>query len=533
MHVQSRARYRVARTGMTLAILGAALAAGAVPAAQARHVAATPTPGGTLTYRDLDTPGCIDPLVAPTTVEGLADYPTFDNLVLLDGKGNPQPDLATSWSFSHGGKWITFKLRSGVKFSNGNPFNASVVKFNVQRILGPVGQAAGMSSFLGPLKTVTTNGPSSVTLKFNVPYRPALPNLANDSLGIIDPIAYKKEGKTKFCQYPVGTGPFAIKTFASGGTSITLVRNVFHTWETSWAKNRGPAYIGKVILKPILSDSTAVSELLSGGVDISAIAGTQLSRVKGNKKIVQHRVLGQFVTSLGFNTAHTPFDNAQVRKAISEAVDRNAIIKAAAGGLGVPAISLIGKNVPFYDASVKNLDPQYNPTDAKSILDANHVSGSFTLLSQNRPATTAADELIQAELEQVGITVKIVDEPGANFISDAQKGDFDIILDSWYAPDADVLYNTFDSSQEAGGGLNFGNFKSATLDSYLRDGHSTFDKKKAQADYSKAQKFILKNYLADPLYIPVTDFGVRTNVQGFHTDATGLWPLFQDLWIKK
>lgn len=523
------------RVGLTAAILGAVVATGSIPSALARHAAraqSAPVRGGTLNYRDVDTPGCVDPLVAPTTVEGLADYPTFDNLVLLDGKGIARPDLATSWKFSHGGRWITFKLRKGVKFSNGQPFNGNVVRFNMQRVLGPVGQAAGMSSFLGPLKTVKVDNPYQVTFVFNAPYRPALPNLANDSLGIIDPVSYKKEGKSKYCQYPVGTGPFKITNFAPGGTSVTLARNPYHTWETTWAQNHRAAYLNKIVLHPILSDSTAVSELLSGGIDISQVAGTQLDRVKGNKNITLHRVLGQFVTSLGFNTANAPFNNASVRKAIAQAIDRKAVIKAALNGLGVPATSLIGQNVPYYDPGTKSLTPQYDVSAAGATLSANHVTGPYTLLSNNRPATTAADELIQAELEQVGVKVNIVSKPGPDFISLAQKGSFDIVLDSWYSPDADVLYNTFDSSQEAGGGLNFTNFKNATLDRYLEKGRTTFNNKKAASYYSSAQRFILRNYLADPLYIPVTEFGVRKRVQGFHTDCTGLWPLFQDLWVK-
>ncbi len=515
---------RLAAAAMVLA----ALQAGSVPAALAGRPAA-PTSGGTINYRDINIPTCIDPLVAPTSAEGLADFPTFDNLVLLDGKGNVQPDLATSWSFSHGSKWMTFQLRKGVKFSNGDPFNASVVQFNLQRVLGPTGQAAGMSSFLGPLRSVNVDNPYQVTLVFGTPFRPALPNLANDSLGIVDPIALKKEGATKFCQYPIGTGPFMIQNYASGGTQITLVRNPLHNWETPWATNKGAAYLDKIVLKPMVSDSTAVSELLSGGVDISAVAGSQISRLQGNSNIQQHRVLQQIVTQLGFKISEAPFDNLAVRKAIAEAVDREGLIKAALNGLAVPAYSPIGSNLLYYDASTKSLAPQYNLSAAQSVLSANHVTGPYTLLSSNAPATTAADELIQAELGAVGIKVNIVAKPTADYISLAQKGNFDLIMDSFYAPDADVLYNLYNSTQETGGGLNFTFYKNAALDALLVQGRSTFDQKQAAAAYSKAQRFIVQNVITDPLWIPVSVFGVRKNVQGFHTDVTGLWPLFQDL----
>ena len=93
--------------------------------------------------------------------------------------------------------------------------------------------------------------------------------------------------------------------------------------------------------------------------------------------------------------------------------------------------------------------------------------------------------------------VSIVSKPGPDFISLAQKGNFDLILDSWYSADADVLYNTFDSSQSSGGGLNFTNYKSATLDGLLEKGRTTFNNKLATSYYAQAQRFILKNYLAD------------------------------------
>ncbi len=523
---------RIAAATVILALLPMTVA----PSALAGHqmaASSAPTSGGTITYRDINLPTCVDPLIAPTSAEGLADFPTFDNLVLLDGNGNPRPDLATSWTFSHGGAWMTFKLRQGVVFSNGDPFDASVVKFNMLRVLGPVGQAAGMSTFLGPLKAVNVDSKYQVTLVFATPFRPALPNLANDSLGIVDPIALQKEGKTKFCQYPIGTGPFMIQNYAPGGSQITLAKNPLHNWETDWAINKGAAYLDKIVLQPIVSDSTAMSDLLSGGVDVSLVAGSQIGRLQGNTSIKQYRELGQFLVQLGFRTNEAPFDSVDVRRAISEAVDRNALIKVALNGLGVPAYSPVGSNIPYYDPASKSLAPQYNPTAAQTVLSAHHVTGPFTLLSSNLPAITAADELIQAELGAVGVNVTIVSKPTADYISLAQKGSFDLLLDNFYSPDADVLYTSYDSTQETSGGLNFTFYKNAGLDNLLVQGRSTLDGKQAMSAYSAAQRYILQNVLTDPLWIPEVVFGVRKNIMGFHTDVTALWPLFQDLYIAK
>jgi len=106
-------RARVSRVAASAVTLTALAAVASAPAALAQHptrTPATPASGGTISYRDGNIPTCVDPLIAPTSAEGLADYPTFDNLVLLDGRGNARPDLATSWSFSHGGRWVHLKI---------------------------------------------------------------------------------------------------------------------------------------------------------------------------------------------------------------------------------------------------------------------------------------------------------------------------------------------------------------------------------------------------------------------------------------
>ncbi len=527
----------------TLLVLGT-LFATSVPSALAqpgRHASrlvaryshsATSHSGGTLSYRDGSPVSCVDPLIAPTTVEGVVDFATFDNLVLLDGKGIARPDLATHWSFSHGGRWVTFYLRKGVVFSNGDPLDASTIKYNMDRILGPVGQAAGMSTFLGPLQSVHVDNKYQVTFHMRTVYRPLLASLLNDSLGIIDPKALKKQGKTQFCLTPIGSGPFKIQTVSPGESQFTLVRNARHNWETPWALNRGRAYLSRIVIKPIQSDSTAVSELLSGGLDISSIAGSQIKRVQGNKNVRLYKAQQEVVDSLGFNISHKPFDNVEVRKAISEAIDRGALIKAVLNGQGRPAYSPIPSNLQYYDPRTKSEAPQYNPTDAQRILSANHVTGPFTLLSQNSPTASAADELIQAELGAVGVKVTIVLKSGADYISLSQKGNFDLNLSGVYGVDADILYLDFNSTQEVSGGLNFTFYKNATLDKLTLAGRSTNDPKKAAAAYAAVQKFVLQKVLEDPLWSPVVVFGANKHVHGFHMDATGLWPLFQDLYLK-
>ena len=132
----------------------------------------------------------------------------------------------------------------------------------------------------------------------------------------------------------------------------------------------------------------ALSELLSGGVDISDIGGSQLTRVKGNGSITQYRQLNQGVTWLGYNIAHAPFDKVEVRRAVAQAIDRKALVTAE-GGLAVPAYSMVGAAMPFYDKAAPSYAPTYDvAAGQKALAGTNAAHGRYTLLVPALPQYT-------------------------------------------------------------------------------------------------------------------------------------------------
>jgi peptide/nickel transport system substrate-binding protein len=283
-----------------------------------------------------------------------------------------------------------------------------------------------------------------------------------------------------------------------------------------------------------VSDSTAVSELLSGGVDISQIAGSQYTRVQHNPNIKLYKALAAGVTFLDFKANTAPWNDVAVRRAIAQAIDRQGIIKAALHGLAKPAYSPVPQNVPYYDPASPSYLPKYDPGAAQKVLSAHHVTGTYTLLTDNTPTDTTAAELIQAELSSVGVNVKIVTKASSDYISAAQKGQFDLLITSFFSPDADsFMYLLFHSSQEVSGGLNFTFYKNATLDKLILQGRTTIDPAKETRIYAQAQRIVLQNVVCDPLWTPENVYGMRPYVQGFHTDILGLWPNFQDLYLTK
>ena len=521
---------RRGRQGLgALAGIGALCATVATPAVQANTVArptTAPRTGGSIAITlPYGIPDCLDP---QKTALG-ASYGIFssvvDPLFSTDNKGRIRPYLATGYKYNASSTALTVSLRHGVRFSNGDPFDANAVKYTFDRGTNPATKSPSTGTFLNALKTTQVVDPYTARLVLKSPYRPLLTQLANAYEGILDPKA------PPTCQSVVGTGPFKISNVGAGYNTVTVVRNPNHTFEPPWAHNSGPAYLDKITFRSITSDATRVSELLSGGVDISDIGGAQLTRVNGNGSITQYRQLNQGVTWLGYNIAHAPFDRVAVRRAVAQAIDRKALVTAE-GGLAVPAYSMIGAAMPFYDKAAPSYAPGYDAAAAqKSLAGGAAAHGRYTFLVPALPQYTQLAELIQAELAQVGLNVTIVSKALGELVPVAAKGQYDLLLLDYGYADPDVLYNFLHSSQGKGAGLNFTNYTNATLDNLLTQGRTTTDQGQTAAIYAKLQRFIDTNVIMDPLVTPVTVFGVRSRVQGWNI-ASDQTILYQDLSVR-
>lgn len=498
--------------------LVALLSAGVVPVGAVRS-AAGPPHGGSIKYNLGVVLDCADAAksgeAASLTIVNLM----ADTLITQDNSGKFAGDLATKWSFSHGGKWITFMLRHGAKFSNGHAVDAAAVRYNLLR--------PENNGVVGPVTGVKVHNKYQLTLELSAPFRPALANLA-----FLVPIYDPKSITRNDCTSVVGSGPFKIASVGPGFSSIVFKRNPLHTWNVAYGKNHGPAYLSSVNVQAVNDPATSVSELLTGGLDAAAIAGTQLKRVKGNKNIIVYKKEQQSITWLGFNTKHAPFNNPKVRFAIGEAISRTAVINAALNGQGKPSYSIVPPSVPFSDPSAKKYAPAFKPSTAQKVLAKYHVKGPYTLLCFSGFYATIA-EVIQAELAQVGVNVKIVLKSLADYFPVAHAGAFDINVDAYFATDPDFLYADFHSSQETSTGSNYSFYKNKTLDKYIVQGRESVKEKAAAKAYNAAQKILVGQGVVDPLYVPVSNFGIRSRVGGFHRNVWALFPLFQDLYVKK
>jgi peptide/nickel transport system substrate-binding protein len=517
-----------------LMVAMALLAAPLGPPAAARSTAAGPvrvTPGGSVAFRLLAAPDCLDPQRTASGPSHIVMGGVFDTLLSLDDHRQIRPALATAWEISHGGTWITFHLRQGVRFSNGDPLDAAAVQFTFDRALNPATKSPVTASELQPVKQVQALDRYTIRLILTTPNRPLLGALADAYTGIVDPRAVRAEGDG-FCQAPVGSGPYRVQTVGPGFSTVTLTRNALHTWAPPWAYHQGPAYLSTIVWKAIGSDTTAVSELLTGGLDVSDVAGDQLSRVNHDATIVLQRSVDQGEVYLGYNTAHVPFGSRQARLAVAEAIDRAALIAVATSGQAKPALSVVPSSLPYYDPQAQQYAPRYNFADAQRLIHAYPNVGPIRLLVLGLPEYTTAAEYIQGQLEQLGVKVAITPTTLAELAARGAAGQYDLVLLPWGASDPDILYLLFQSSQAGPDGLNITFYRNATLDRLLVEGRQTTDPRIAARVYAQVQRLIGTLVLVDPLYTQVTTLGILRRVRGFHVLADhSIQTFLQDLYV--
>src|ERR1700720_180216 len=275
--------------------------------------------GGSITVGlELDIPG-FDPLkvgVYDTSTETAAAA-IFDTLTTLDDKGEAQPKLALSWTHSDDFKTWTFKLRPGVKFHDGTPFNAEAVKANFDRQKDPANKCR-CAFYIAGIKDAQAPDELTVVYNLNDPAVnfPAIITIQSSNWVIQSPTAWKTKGDD-YNRNPVGTGPYILKSWAAGDRMV-LERNPDY-----W--NKGRPYLDRLILKPLPDAQSRFASLQSGEADIvwdDEYDPGNIQKAQKDPKMTVHTSAGSGAQVYAFNTKVAPFDDVRVRQALVMAIDR-------------------------------------------------------------------------------------------------------------------------------------------------------------------------------------------------------------------
>ncbi len=482
-------------------LLVAALAASACSPTQpggstAPSAQSAPVAGGTVTI-----PIGADPTLNPWSPNAFVES-LFINRVLFDGLTKPgkdlapAPDLAESWTTAPDGLSWTFKLRSGVKWSDGKAFTADDVAFTFNDIVLKKELGAQNAASYSAVKTVTVVDLSTVRFDLSRKFA-ALPSFLAYNAGIVpkhvlsaDPLKTTSFNKG----VPVSTGPFKVEKYTSG-QSVTLVRNESYF---------GPKpYLDKVVFTVVADPNTQIAQALSGDLQIMILDNkAAVERVKSaSGLVVVSRPLVQYYW-LSLNQTDPRFTDVRVRQAFVQAIDRQAIIKSVELGYGsianspiTPALAAyydpsLASKYPFDQAKAKDLLAQAGWTPGPDgVLQKGGQPFRFTMDVGQRGVLEPVNALIQQDLKKIGVVADLnTMEWNAYIQKVVVRREYTASVNWWtYPSDPDVF--PYYHSSAAGKGFNIPGYQDPKLDDLLVQGQSAGDLESRKAVYKQLQAY--------------------------------------------
>ncbi|MFJ9561350.1 ABC transporter substrate-binding protein [Streptomyces fuscichromogenes] len=494
--------------------------------------------GGTLTFAVGSDSGCVDPQQVGSNDTIYSVRQIVDSLTDQDPKtGKIVPWLAKSWEISADATTFTFRLRSGVTFSDGSKLTAQVVKDNFDAVpkLGALGTLA--EGYLSGVKSTTVVDPLTVKVTFKQPNAQFLQATSTHSLGIESSASVQKSPQQKCSDGVVGSGPFVLKQYVQN-QSITLDRRTGYDWGSALWTKKGEAYLDKVVYKVVPEAGVRAGSLQSGQVDaISSVGKANEAALKGGQVTLQSRANPGVVFGLGLNNARPLLKDVKVRQAILAAVDRKQIADTVFPTGTRPATSVLAHTTPDYTDLSSDL--AFDAAKAKSLLDAaGWQTGNdgirakdgkklsltitwFPNAATNQPAL----ELVQQQLKAVGIDVVLRQLPVTQFATTLQGGDFDVVWGNVTRADPDILRGSF--SSQLG---NFYHLPASSLDTALNAQAATTDTAKRRQLVAQAQQLLVQNAYNVPVVELQTQLGVSKKVHDLEFDS-GSRVQLHDTWI--
>ena len=266
-----------------------------------------------LTARDVGAPS-YDPIKGTRLNDAVSLI--FDRLVVQDTDQSYHGLLASSWESTPDGMQWTFKLRPGVKFHNGEPFNAKTIEWWIPKFKGTEN-----SFMIDSIAKVEVIDDLTVRFVMKTPDPNMLFNLASTFMGVPEPKTFDRLGDKFGVTEAVGTGPFKLEKFTVGQQTV-LVRNDDYKWASDLSTNKGPAKIKNLEIREIAEDSTAFLELQTGGVDLLLKVPTDfLPRLQSQKAVKIVTLPGTEIIYMPINTSVEPFTDINVRQATALAVN--------------------------------------------------------------------------------------------------------------------------------------------------------------------------------------------------------------------
>ncbi len=499
-----------------------------------------PAYGDILVRGDIGDASNLIPLLASDTASHNICGMVYNGLVKYDKDMNIVGDLAESWDISQNGMIITFHLRKGVKWHDGQPFTAADVLYTYQVTVDPKTPTAYAGDFLKVKKAEALDD-----YTFRVTYdKPFAPALISWSSSILPKHLLQGRDITKstLSRHPVGTGPYKFKEWVAG-QKIVLVSNPDYF--------EGQPYIDGRITRIIPDTATMFLELRAQNLGMMGLTPLQYTRQTENNlfknNFNKYKYLSFAYTYLGYNLKNPLFADKKIRQAISYAINKDEIISGVLLNLGKPANGPYKPGTWAYNDKVKIYN--YNPQKARELL---HEAGWTKLnnegvlekdgkpfafeivVNQGNETRQKCAEIIQRHLKEIGIIVKIRVLEWSAFVTDfINKRRFDAVILGWTIPLDPDAYDVWHSSKTAPAELNFISYKNTEVDEMLEKGRSSFNQKERKKYYDRFQEILAEDQPYTFLYVPEALVIINKRIQGIEPAPIGLEHNFIKWYVPK
>jgi len=489
---------------------------------------AEPKKGGTLILARSGEVTNLDPHKVPAFTSARVFELVYSYLMRLDENLGVQPDLAESVpTTSADGKIVTVKLRTGVKFHNGDALTSADVKYTFDRIIDTK-TAAVARSFFADVDTITAPDPATVIFNLKNPNAALLAYMAHPNTGIVSKKISEANADLSKKETAIGSGPFKLAEWVPDNFMRFEANKDYYV--------SGQPYLDGIRINVVPDESGITAALRTKAADMAVITDAKVAKTVRNESGITLSAKPSLSYNLLFmNTKRKPFDNLKVRQAIAYAIDRRAIIDAVAFGEGevtgpiAPALAnyaLPTSQYPLYTRDVAK---------AKQLLqEANVGPVSFTILTSTTEPAYGKDiaQLVQAQLAEAGIAIKIETTELTQYVDRWLKADFDMATGlNGGGPDPDFyVYRYFTDD----GNLNFvTSYKNPVSSDAIKTARATTDPAKRKDLYTTAQKELVNGVPFVWLYVGRDYNATLPTTKGFIHLPNGSVIYLRQTWLDK
>lgn len=481
------------------------------------------TPGGTLNVGITGEPGNLDPTYAATLTSISVYNAMCEQLYNTTHDGQVVPQLAAADpEFNEDGTVATIKLREGVTFADGTPFDAEAVKFSIER--HKTAEGSQRTNELDAVETVEVVDEHTVEVQMSGPISPgAFSVIFSDRSGImVSPTAVEEKGEA-FAEAPVCVGPFKFDGRIPQD-SVTVVKD-----ENYYAAD--DVHLDKIVFRVIPDSNVRATNLLAGELQVAErVATTDVANIQTSDDVDLLIEEGLGYLNLEFNVANaggehgtvdTPIaQDARIRRAFAMSIDRDAINQVVYNGLFSPACGFMAPSSKLA-TDVSTSCPDYDPEAARKLLESTGVELPLRVevMLNQQPELRRIAEAIQQMVNEVGFDLVLDIAESTATVERGYAGDFEIYMNSWSGrvdPDANIsLFAKSDSPRS------MSRYANPRVDELIESARASGDEAERAAKYDELHTILQEDAPLVFLIRPNNIVGVSKDVVGLDMRANG------------